>query len=359
MFKIKYYSDKINVEIKAKPCYYIRKIIKISGVYYGKNVELYQLAPIPNVLMESYVIRTKNDKIIVIDGGYYDSEYSYYLHAAIRAILNLPENGYFEIEAWFLSHPHGDHFGEMGLQFEKYGKDSNFKVNNFYFDFADIDKHVYADGEDDRQYHEMFKSAFENYAKVNGISIKKSFYDDLNGAVINETAVKNGLTISIDGVDFEILQTRHESDVIVNGSSTVMKMKIYGDNGELVQSVMFLGDLSDQSGERLLRTVPKEKLKSDIVQMAHHGNWAVKKDVYDAIGASVKLWPTPSWCWNKVKPEFDIDKVREWVGTGMTSDKYNLVACLYKEYPKNRESVEDWKKVIGQMKLELPYDPEK
>ena len=33
----------------------------------AKNVELYQLTPNQNVLMNSYVIRTKNDKIIVID----------------------------------------------------------------------------------------------------------------------------------------------------------------------------------------------------------------------------------------------------------------------------------------------------
>ena len=32
-------------------------------------VELYQLAPNKNALMQSYVIKTKNNKLIVIDGG--------------------------------------------------------------------------------------------------------------------------------------------------------------------------------------------------------------------------------------------------------------------------------------------------
>ena len=81
----------------------------------GKNVEIYQLTPDKNVLMQCQVIKTKNDKIIVIDGGYYDEQYCYYIHSAIRAILGLGQNDYFEIECWILTHDHEDHLGEMGL----------------------------------------------------------------------------------------------------------------------------------------------------------------------------------------------------------------------------------------------------
>ena len=321
----------------------------------SKNVELYQLTPDKNVLMQCHLIRTKNDKIIVIDGGYYGAEYCYYIHSAIRAILGLKDNEYFEIEAWFLTHAHEDHFGEMGLQFERYCKESNFKVNNFYFDFADVEEKEYLDMSNEMKvFMQKIKDALENYARVNQIPVKKSFYDDLNGAVINEKSVKNGLTISIDGVDFEILRTRDDRDKIVNGSSIVMKM--YVKEGDKTQSVMFLGDLDKISGEFFLKETPKEKLKSDIVQMAHHGNWAVEKDVYDAIGAKVHLWPTPLWVWNCTDSRFDIDKVRSWVGT-VGADKYNIISCLYNEYPQNRESVEDWAKVVSGMKIDLPYNP--
>ena len=322
----------------------------------SKKVELYQLTPDKNVLMQCHLIRTKNDKIIVIDGGYYGAEYCYYIHSAIRAILGLKENDYFEIEAWFLTHAHEDHFGEMALQFERYSNDSNYKVNNIYFDFADFDEKHYQDMSDEmKEYMAKFKLALDNYATVSGVAVKNRYYDDLNGAVINSESVKNGLTITIDGVDFEILRTRDERDLIVNGSSIVIKMTVNEDGR--TQTVLFLGDLDKTSGEFFLNETPKEKLKSDIVQMAHHGNWAVDKSVYDAVDAKVHLWPTPLWVWNCNNSRFDIDKVREWVGT-TGADKYNLISCLYSEYPENRESVEDWEKVVSGMKIDLPYEIE-
>lgn len=327
-----------------------------------KNVELYHLSPNSTILMQCEIVKTKNDKIIVIDGGFYSKDHCYYIHSAIRAILGLKQDDYFEVEAWFLTHCHGDHYGEMALQFERYSKDSNFKVNNIYFDFADEEKMDYHDIEEQSKYYEWknaFISSLDNYAKERGIKVNgKSYFDDLNGAVINERAVKDGLTFNIDGVEFEILQTYHKDDHLVNGSSVVMKMNVYNeDNTKIEQSVMFLGDSSADSGERLITTVPNEKLKCDIVQMAHHGNWAVKKSVYDVIGAKVHLWPTPLWLWESDETSiYDIYKVKEWVGA-TEPNEYNFVSSCYKVYPKDRESVEEWKEVLVQMKLVLPYRP--
>ena len=61
-----------------------------------KKTEIYQIAVDKNVLMQCNVIRTKNDKIIVIDSGHDVS--GDYLPHAIRAILGLNQNEYFEIE---------------------------------------------------------------------------------------------------------------------------------------------------------------------------------------------------------------------------------------------------------------------
>ena len=320
-----------------------------------KKVELYQLTPDKNVLMQCHLIKTPNNKIIVIDGGYFDEQYCYYIHSAIRAILGLNQNDYFEVEAWILTHEHEDHYGELGLQLEKYSKTSNFKINNFYFDFADLDKKEYADGEAMKPWHKRFIEALDNYAKINDIKIESnSFFDDLNGKYINKEKIANGLTLVVDGVEFEFLQTYDLEDEIINSSSLVFKMKINNEQGDLVQSAMFLGDTSVQSGKRLLNSVPNAKLKSDIVQMAHHGNWACEKEVYDVIEAKVRLWPTPLWVWNCNNDRFDIDKVRSWFGT-IGASKNDIVSCLYNEYPTDRTSVESWKKVLSNMKIDLPY----
>ena len=58
------------------------------------------------------------------------------------------------------------------------------------------------------------------------------------------------------------------------------------------KTVIFLGDTGVESGKKLLDT-EKEKLKADIVQMAHHGQSGAEKEVYENISPSICLWPTP------------------------------------------------------------------
>lgn len=323
----------------------------------AKHTQLYQLTPDKNLLMQCNVIRTRNDKVIVIDGGHILEEYCYYIHAAIRAILGLKENEFFEVEAWILTHDHEDHLGELCLQLEKYTNESNFVIHNFYFDFADLETAGYPQVEKDamRPYHVRFEQALAHYAQVRGIPVKSgSYYQDLNGAVVNAKAIKKGLTIAVDNVELQFLQTRDEADDIINSSSLVFKMTARDENGDVENTVMFLGDTSKGSGERLLKNVDNSLLRSDIVQMAHHGNWACDKTVYDAIGAKMHVWPTPLWVWDWTNPQYDIPTVREWVGAKTTADENNLVACLYEYYPENRTSVSDWKKALPYMCLNIP-----
>lgn len=39
-------------------------------------------------------------------------------------------------------------------------------------------------------------------------------------------------------------------------------------------------------------------MRSTAVQMAHHGQSGVVKDVYKAIAPKFAFWPTPDWLWN-------------------------------------------------------------
>ena len=78
-----------------------------------KKTEIYQLCPHSGYLMQSYLIKTPNDKIVLIDGGHNYYMEKAYLPSAIRAILGLNEGEYFEIDSWFFSHGHIDHYGEF------------------------------------------------------------------------------------------------------------------------------------------------------------------------------------------------------------------------------------------------------
>ena len=108
-------------------------------------VELYQLVPENRSLMQCYVIKTINGKLIVIDGGI-DGEgkdRDPYLPTALRAIAGVDEGEYFEVEAWFLSHAHKDHMYELSKMMAEYSLDSNYKINNIYFDFLGVWKYPY------------------------------------------------------------------------------------------------------------------------------------------------------------------------------------------------------------------------
>ena len=161
--------------------------------------------------MQSYVIKTPNGKLVVIDGGMsvVAEPPKSYLPAALRAIAGVGEGEYFEVEAWFLSHPHSDHFSELARALNEYMGGSNYKIKQIYFDFPpfETDDFPYADAE--RNATMKLKAGLDHYASVCGVEVEegRAYYDCLNGAVIHSRSVKDGLTIEIDGVRFEILLT--------------------------------------------------------------------------------------------------------------------------------------------------------
>ena len=318
-------------------------------------VVLYQLVPEKNSLMQSYVIKTANGKLIVIDGGI-DGEgkdRAPYMPSALRAILGLKEGEYFEVEAWFLSHAHKDHMYELSKMMRDYTADSNYKINNIYFDFPEFGSAEYAGQNADMEISQI-KENMNKYGEVIGATVKEgsTYYDDLNGAVINKDAVAKGLSFEIDGVKIEVLQTWDPTDGTsnVNDTSLVLRFHI----GE--QTVLFLGDLGVNGGRRLLATYG-DQLKCDMVQMAHHGQAGVNKDVYDAIDADVHLWPTPIWVWNNSNGIYQIDDVRQWLygETFLEGSEYDIVSCLYGKYPTTSTKMKFWTRVLDGMKIEFPY----
>lgn len=318
-------------------------------------VALYQLAPERDSLMQSYVIKTENGKLIVIDGGIDGAgkDRDPYMPAALRSILGLGQDDYFEVEAWFLSHAHKDHMYELSKMLSEYSAESNYKINNIYFDFPEFDSEEYPAANGDMEISQI-KENINKYGAVIGAEVPEGsgYYDQINGAVINKEAVAGGLFFEIDGVRIDVLQTWDQADGTsnLNDTSLVLRAVI----GE--QSVLFLNDLGSIGGRRLLATYG-DKLKSDIVQMAHHGQAGVTRDVYQAIAAQVHLWPTPIWVWKNASGIYQIDEVKEWLygKTFYEADEYDIVSCLYGKYPTKPTQVKNWNKFINLMKIEFPY----
>lgn len=228
----------------------------------SKSIELTQLKNNIHRQMMGYIIKTKNDKIIVIDGG------------TTEDFQNL-ENKIYElggtVDAWFLTHAHDDHTGA----FTKIVDNQNINIKNIYVSLNNIEW-------------------YETY-EPNRADFSKQLIEILNRTDLKEKVKSPDLNeiINIDGIKIEILGIKNPEIVENAGNEQSMVMKF--ETGKT--SLLILGDTGKKSSEKLLNT-QKSKLKSDIVQVSHHGQDGATKELYETINPSICLWPTPDYLWN-------------------------------------------------------------
>ncbi len=228
----------------------------------GKTSKLTQLQNNSSRQMMGYIIKTDNNKIIVIDGG---------LKEDAPNLLSKIEQEGGQVEAWFLTHPHMDHIEA----FQEIVKTSDIKMNNIYTTLNEL-------------------SWYEEYEKDRIPEIKE-FFETLETDKIKNNIHEVSLNeeIKIDNIKCEILGIKNPeiTNNPINNSSMVIKMKVHN------KSIIFLADTGVESGQKLLKN-QKEKLKADILQMAHHGQGGAEKEVYEQINPKICLWPTTDWLWD-------------------------------------------------------------
>lgn len=272
----------------------------------GKNM-LYQVTPNADMLMNCYVLKTKNNKLIVIDGGGAGSpQVNGYLYEELQRISGkkVPV-----IEAWFLSHMHDDHVNEFVL----IGNDPEKEiiVKNIYFNFPSRDFMQRTENGNFYRFYDEIKTAYDRF-------LGEGAFEKTKGKNVFE-----GDVIDIDGVKFDILLTAtdEETETNINDTSIIFRTTIDG------QTVLFLGDAYIPQGQRLLEKYGND-LKSDIVQMAHHGQNGVDKNVYEAINPQLCLWPAPKWVFDNPSGTLRSFEVRQWmIDIGV---KHHIVAGLHK-----------------------------
>jgi len=224
---------------------------------------LWQLPEQTHSQMMSYVMRTAGGKVIVIDGG--TTGDAPYLRGFLAGLGN-------DVPAWFVTHPHSDHVEALA---EILRHPQGLTIGTIYASMPDRDwvaKHVPRD----------------EVAEVT------DFEKALQAAGRATTDMAVGQILLIDGVRIEVLGIKNPefTQNCLNNSSVVLRVS------DKAKSVLFLGDLGFEGGQKLLRTAGRDRLRADYVQMAHHGQNGVGEDVYRAVHPSYCLWPTPRWLWN-------------------------------------------------------------
>ncbi len=226
------------------------------------NVWLTQLQDNSSRQMMGYIMKTSTGKVIVIDGGLNEDEPNLVKH--IQELGN-------KVDVWFITHPHEDHASAIIKVIEE----TDIQIEKIYYTMNEIE--WYKEYEPKRaEEAERFYNALQN-ERVKGKT---------------EEVTLNQI-INIDFIKCEILGVKNP-EITNNGfnnSSMVIKMNLPK------SSILFLGDTGEESGDKLLNT-QKDKLKSDIVQVAHHGQSGAKESLYKEINPRICLWPTPEWLWN-------------------------------------------------------------
>lgn len=212
--------------------------------------------------MMSFVCETNAGNCIVIDGGRPEDMPS--LKEATRGK---------HISAWILTHAHSDHISGFLSEVEKNGL-ADFDVEAIYCNFPDYTSFVSDVGVPDPDYFKSDVSEMlPTYEKL-----RPRFEDKLHVPV-------QGDVLYVDEVKIEFIFSFHDGLYANPMNDSSLVFKLYGDR----KSVLFLGDLGPDAGDILFRE-SREKLKSDIVQMAHHGHMGVSMEVYAEIAPEACIW---------------------------------------------------------------------
>lgn len=226
--------------------------------------ELWMLGSATGAQNLSIVIKSPNGKLVVIDGGW---------EADADKLSSLIQQQGGKVDAWLITHPHEDHVGALCAILNDSSR--KIKIDKIYCSLAAPD---------------WYRQVSPTGAGI-ADQLLNAFTKLSVGTVKNN--ISRGTEINIDDVNIRVLNNRGVYTYNgVNNSSMVYKIRVSG------QSILILGDLAYDGGKDLIKTCTAAELKSDIVQMAHHGQQGVDQDAYALIAPTTCLWPSPAWLWN-------------------------------------------------------------
>lgn len=217
-----------------------------------------------------YTIKDKNNRLIVIDGGY--REDAEYVREILKELGGVVDN-------WIITHPHPDHVGAFNYICEHYSDE--IKINKIYTINMDYDSYKEKAREwDDFDEYESFLSITKNLSSVIYVQDGEEFeVDGLKGKVFSAYSDK----------------IKELSDDLANDGS--MMFKLTGNT----ESILYCADVGYRISDKIIGEY-KEELKSDYIQMGHHGNGGLTKEFYQNVNPKVAFFDAPDWLMKNINP---------------------------------------------------------
>ena len=92
---------------------------------------IYQVGSVTGGQMNSYIITTSDEKIIVVDGGYRNDAENLLAHLREVSGCEIPH-----VDAWFMTHAHGDHIEAFDEIVEQHW--DRLTVGKIYYNFPSV-----------------------------------------------------------------------------------------------------------------------------------------------------------------------------------------------------------------------------
>ena len=222
---------------------------------------------------QGMIFKTRSGKLIVMDGGQ-----PYETDRFIRILQKISGEDVPHVTAWIFSHMHPDHWGVYDTLCRLPEYHHKVKVDDFYCNLLT----------------EEFYSTLCAEPQQVFLPPRARYLASENTVGAKVHTVEKGDLITVDEIEIEVLhvpELKHARRMNVNDSSVVYKLTY-----DKKQTIMLLGDAEEVCNEDLLETM-SHKLKSDVVQVGHHGCGNVSRKCYRAIDADAYIWPVGERFW--------------------------------------------------------------
>ena len=217
-----------------------------------------------------YIYRLCDGSFIIVDSGFNQEKVADAIYDTLVALA--PESGEIVIAAWIFSHAHSDHTGGFYAFTPKYA--DKVKLEQVIYNFPT----TIVFEKDDTSVGHITKLP-ENVRKYQGARIVEAH---------------PGQKFFIRDCEIEVLYTWEmfpsSADTIsfFNESCIIFTLTMEG------QRIMQLGDCAPNT-TRAMEKIYGESLKSDFIQVAHHGMVGASETLNKLIGADVVMWPASDY----------------------------------------------------------------